>query len=451
MNIIISGAGEVGSHLAKMLGSASNDITVIDMDETRLQNISSSSDIVVVEGSPSSIEVLKTAGAQNADLFIAVYPGDSQDINIVSALLAKKLGSKKVTARINNEEYMSYENKYMFTEMGIDLMFYPEKIAAREIMSMLRRSSSCDSMDFSNSKLQMAVFKLEDDSPLLETSLEEFDRCTGVSVQFRVVAISRGNTTFIPSFDTRFKYHDMVFIIARNEGMEMLKRYVGTNDIDVNSVMIAGGGPIALMVARSLLKERVSVKLIEKDKDNCRILSEKLPPEAIVINGDCRNTDLLLEENIRSFDAFVALTDSSETNVLSCVAAKKMGVAHTVAQVENLEYISLAEGMGVDSVINKKMITAGRIFKFTLSDKVRFVKYMSGTNAEIVEFIVAPDSRITKGPLKDLAFPENAKIGGVIRGNDSFIAIGSTRIQPYDRVAVFAMPEVIREVDKWFK
>lgn len=451
MNIIISGAGEVGSHLAKMLGSASNDITVIDADQERLRAISSTADIVVVEGSPSSIDTLTTAGARDADLFIAVYPDDSQDINIVSALLAKKLGSKKVVARVNNEEYLSYENKYLFTEMGIDLMFYPEKIAAREIISMLDQSSSCDSMDFSNGKLQMSVFKLDDDSPLLETTVEDFDRCTGVSLQFRVVAISRGSETFIPSFDTRFKYNDMVFIIAKSEGMEILKRYVGKSDVDVHNVMIAGGGPIALMVARQLVKDGVKVKVIEHDKDVCMELSEKLPSDVIVINGDCRNTDLLLEENIRSFDAFVALTGSSETNILSCVAAKKMGVARTVAQVENLEYIGLAEGMGVDSVINKKMITAGRIFKFTLSDKVRFVKYMSGTNAEVVEFIVAPESKITKSPLKDLAFPENAKIGGVIRGNDAFIAVGSTQIQPYDRVAVFAMPEVIREVDKWFR
>jgi len=451
MKIIISGAGEVGSHLAKMLSSAANDITVIDADQTRLRNISSAADIVVVEGSPSSLDVLKGAGAQDADLFIAVYPDDSQDVNVVSALLAKKLGSKKVVARVSNEEYLSYENKYLFTEMGIDLMFYPEKIAAREILSMLHQSSSCDSMDFSNGKLQLAVFKLEDDSPLLDTTIEDFDRCTGVSLQFRVVAISRGDQTFIPSFDTRFKYNDMVFIIAKSDGMDILKRYVGKDDVDVKSVMIAGGSPIALMVARALAKEGVAVKVIEKDKETCMELSEKLPSDVIVINGDSRNTDLLLEENIRSIDAFVALTDSSETNILTCVAAKKIGVPRTVAQVENLEYIGLAEGMGVDSVINKKMITAGRIFKFTLSDKVRFVKYMSGTNAEVVEFIVAPDAKITKAPLKDLNFPENAKIGGVTRGNEAFIAVGSTQIEPYDRVAVFAMPEVVREVDKWFR
>lgn len=452
MKIVIAGAGEVGSHLAKMLSSESNEITVIDTNYERLEALKTSADVITIEGNPSAIQTLNQAGVAEADLFIAVNPSESQDVNIVSAMLAKKLGSKKATARINNEEYLSYENKYLFTEMGIDLLFYPEKIAAGEIVDLLKRTASSDSLDFARGKLHMAVFKLEEDSPLIGMNMAEFSNVAAeAGQQFRVVAISRHNDTIIPKFDTKFKYHDLVFIISKREGMDMLMKYVGKHNIEVNRLMILGGSPIGEMLAKQLAKQLDTIKIIEMNKEKCLDLSEKLPDNVIVVNGDGRNSDMLLEESIRDYDAFVAVTNNTETNILACVAAKRLGVARTIAEVENLEYIKLAESMGVDAVINKKLITAGRIFKFTLSNKVRFIKYMSGTNAEVLEFIVAPDTKITKAPLKDMNFPRNAIIGGVIRGNESYIAVGDTHIQAYDRVAVFALPDAVKEVDKFFR
>lgn len=452
MKIVIAGAGEVGSHLAKMLSSEANDITVIDMRQERLDALSMTTDVITVQGNPSAINVLQEAGVAEADLFIAVNPSDSQDVNIVSAMLAKKLGSKKATARINNEEYLSYENKYLFTEMGIDLMFYPEKIAAGEIVDLLRRTASTDSMDFARGKLQIAVFKLEESSSLLGMTMTEFSNVAGEQGHnFRVVAIARGNDTIIPRFDTKFKYHDLVFIISKRDGMEMLMKYIGKRDIEIKNVMILGGSPIGEIVARQLSKQMETVKIIEMNKEKCLDLSEKLPDNIIVVNGDGRNSDMLIEESIKEYDAFVAVTNSSETNILACVAAKRLGITRTIAEVENIEYIRLAESMGVDAVINKKMITAGKIFKFTLSNKVRFIKYMSGTNAEVLEYIVAPDTAITKKALKDMNFPKNAIIGGIIRGNESIIAVGDTQIQAYDRVAVFALPEAVKEVDRFFR
>ena len=452
MKIVIAGAGEVGSHLAKMLSGEANEITVIDERQERLDALTATCDVITVEGNPSAIKVLQDAGVDHADLFIAVNPSDSQDVNIVSAMLAKKMGSKKATARINNEEYLSYENKYMFTEMGIDLMFYPEKIASSEIIDLLKRTASTDSMDFARGKLQVAVFKLEEESPLLGMNMAEFSAvATEEGHNFRVVAIARGNETIIPKFDTKFKYHDLVFIVSKREGVDMLMKYLGKRNIEVDKVMILGGSPIAEIVAKQISKMVSSIKLIDLNKEKCLHLSETLPSNVIVVNGDGRNSDMLLEENIRDYDAFVAVTNNSETNILACVAAKRLGVERTIAEVENIEYIKLAESMGVDAVINKKLITAGRIFKFTLSNKVRFIKYMSGTNAEVLEYIVAPDTEITKRPLKDMGFPANAIIGGIIRGNESFIAVGDTHIQAYDRVAVFALPQAVKEVDKFFK
>ena len=452
MKIVIAGAGEVGSHLAKMLNNESNEITVIDERQERLDALVAVTDVITVTGNPSTIGTLNEAGVASSDLFIAVNPSDSQDVNIVSAMLAKKLGSKKATARINNEEYLSYENKYLFTEMGIDLLFYPEKIAAGEIVDLLKRTATTDSLEFARGKLQVAVFKLEEESELIGMNMAEFSAVAAAEgLKFRVVAISRNDETIIPKFDTKFKYHDLVFIISKREGMDMLMQYIGKENIEVKNLMILGGSPIGQMVAKQLSRQLESIKLIEMNKAKCKELSEKLPSNVVVVNGDGRNSDMLLEESIREYDAFVAVTNNSETNILACVAAKSLGVPRTIAEVENLEYIRLAESMGVDAVINKKLITAGRIFKFTLSSKVRFIKYMSGTKAEVLEYIVSPESAITKHMLKDMNFPKNAIIGGIIRGNDSFIAVGDTQIQAYDRVAVFALPEAVKEVDKFFK
>lgn len=451
MTIIIEGAGEVGSHLAKMLSNEANDITVIDCDAERLSRLSMTADIVTITGNLSSIKVLKEAGVGSADLFIAVNPAESQDVNIVSALLAKKLGCKKVCARINDEEYLSYDNKYLFTEMGIDLMFYPEKIAAGEITGLLRHTTSTESMDFARGRLQLAVFKLEDDSPVIDMKISEFAAVMAPALQFRVVAISRGNETIMPQFDTKFKYHDIVFIITTREGIGPMMDFLGKSNIEINNVMILGAGPIGEMVANAICKDVETVKVLDQDKRRCVELSEKTDSNVLVINGDGRDSDFLLEEGIKDFDAFVAVTGNDEANILACVVAKKFGVEKTIAEVENIEYIRLAEEMGVDAVINKKLITAGKIFKMTLSNKVRFIKYMSGTDAEILEYIVAPESAITHKTLKDTDFPHDAIVGGIIRGNESFIAVGDTKIEAYDRVVVFSLPNAVKDVDRLFR
>ena len=264
MKIVIAGAGEVGSHLAKMLNNETNEVTVIDTRQERLDALSAITDVITVEGNPSAIQTLKEAGADHADLFIAVNPSESQDVNIVSAMLAKKLGSKKVTARINNEEYLSYENKYIFTEMGIDLMFYPEKIATGEICDLLRRTATTESLEFARGKLQVASFKLEEDSKLVGMNMAEFSAAAASEgLAFRVVAISRKEQTIVPTFDTKFKYHDFVFIISTRDGMEMLMKYIGKQDILVKNLMILGGSPIGEMLAHQLSKQMESIKLIE--------------------------------------------------------------------------------------------------------------------------------------------------------------------------------------------
>ena len=455
MKIIIEGAGQVGSHLAKMLSLESNDITVIDQDPERIRALASTADVATIEGPPSTIGLLKEAGCSSADLFIGVNPLMDQSVNIVSALLAKKLGAKRAIARIDDEAYLSPENKLLFKDMGMDMVFYPEKSASDEILEMLRHSSSTDSMDFARGKLQLAVFKLDDDSPLLDMRVADFTAAVKQHQQgadFRIVAIARGGNTLIPKFDTPFKYGDYLYIISCRDGMPALMKYLGKDKVDIRRVMILGGSEIAEMVARRLAELKLDdVKIIDIDPKRCRQLSEDLPDSVSVSCGDVRNADFLQEEDIREYQAVLAVTGNDELNILSCVVARKLGLPRVIAQVENLEYVRLAEEMGVDSVVNKKLITASRIFKFTLSDKVRSVRYMSGTEAEVLEYTAAPGSRITQAALKDTDFPTDAIIGGVIRGGDSFIAVGDTHIEPYDRVAVFALRSAVKQVDKMFR
>ncbi len=453
MRIVIEGAGEVGSHLAKMLKNEGNDVTVIDSDAERLTQLNYICNAETVCGNPSSIKVLREAEVDKADLYIAVYPRIAQEVNIVGALLAKKLGAAKVIARINDEDYLSPENKLLFKELGIELLFYPEKTAADEIVDFLKHNSTAETMDFARGKLQIAVFKLDENSPILDLKLSEFikDVAPEELKEFRVIAISREGKTIIPKLNTKFNFGDLVFIISKREGVEIIHRLFGKSNINIRSALILGGSRIAEMLATQLVTLGVKVKIIEKDKERGIELSGNLPDEVMVSHGDGRNSDFLYEEGIQDYDAFIALTSSDESNVLSCVVAKKFGVARTVAEIENIEYIRIAEEMGIDNIINKKLITAGHIFRLTLSGKARFVRYMAGTNTEIMEYTVKPGSAITKAPIKDLEFPENAIIGGVIRSSEAIIAVGDTQIEAYDRVAIFALPESIKELDKFFK
>ena len=448
MKIVIAGAGEVGCHLAKMLSEGYHEITIIYNDEERLALVTESMDVLTVQGNPTSIKVLKSAGVDKADLFVAVNPAKEQDVNLVAAIIAKKLGAKKVTARINEAEYLNYDNKLMFTDMGIDLLFYPEKIAATEIGDLLKQSDVSEFVDFARGQLQMVVFRIDEDSKLLNKTSADLPY-DPYNLPFRIVAITRGGETLIPLRDTLFKRGDMAYVVTKKEFVDDLMALSGKHYLDIKRLTILGGGRIGEMVAAQFEKNAEFVKIIEINRERCEVLSENLN-RTLVINGDGRNSDFLYEEDVKSCDAFVAVTSSSETNILACVAAKKMGVAKTIAEVENIEYIKLAEGMGVDAVINKKIITAGRIFRFTMSNKVRTVKVIGGSDAEVIEYIVNPESQITKAPIGELNLPQDAIIGGIIRGNEAIITSDQTLIRPYDRVVIFALPTALGKIEKFF-
>ncbi|MDR3366038.1 MAG: Trk system potassium transporter TrkA, partial [Prevotellaceae bacterium] len=445
MKIIIAGAGEVGTHLSKLLSEDSHSITVVDPSEERLRAAESGTDVVTVQGSTTSIEVLEKANTRRADLLIAVTP--SEDTNIVTCMLGKKMGAKQTIARIDHNEYLDVENRRTFAHAGVDNMFYPEKIAAAEIVNLLGQTSTSEYIEFANGRLVMMVLKLEDDAPVVGKTLAEatFEM---KKLEFRVVAISRHEKTIIPHrFDT-FEPGDRLYTMTTRSGMSAMLEFSGKENVEVHNMIILGGSRIGAKVAESL-DRRMNIKIIEQQKERCVKLAEMFK-NAMIINGDGRNADLLLEEGLQKTDAFVAVTGNSETNILACLLAKQAGVQRTIAEVENLDYIQLAESIGINTIINKKLITAGHIFKFTQDTGVQSVKYLTGSDAEVLEFVAKPGCRASKAPVKNLDFPKNAIIGGIVRGGKASIATGATEIKANDHAIVFALDVDAAEVGEFF-
>ncbi len=445
MKIVIAGAGEMGSHLARMLSGNGHDITIIDADAKLLSEIGSLADVISVEGDSTTFAVLRKAAVRKCDLFIAV--NHEENDNIVAAMMAKKLGARKSIARIDNNEYLEPNNKEMFIDMGIDYLFYPEQVAAGEVINLLGHTSTSEYVDFSSGKLSLAVFRLEPASPLVGQPLAGFGE-EEAPLSYRTVAITRGGQTIIPQRDERYMEDDLIYIIARQDAVHEVMALSGRNNIEVRNMMILGGSRIGIRIASEMQKE-VNIKLVDYNAEKAYRLAEMLD-RTLIINEDGRNTEAMLEEGLSNMDAFVAVTGRSETNILAAMLAKRMGVKKVIAEVENLNYINLAESIGIDTIINKKLITASNIFRFTMSTDVQAIKCLTGSDAEVLEFIVKPNSPATKARIRDLGLPDDTIIGGIVRGDKVFIAVDNMEIAPYDRVVVFSMPDSVTKVGRYF-
>ena len=444
MKIVIAGAGDMGTHLAKMLSGNGHDITVADVDPKALAELGSLVDVETTEGDTTQFSVLRKAGVRKCDLFIAVRSVEND--NILSAVMAKQLGARKAIARVDSNEYLEPNSKEVFIDMGIDYLFYPEQIAAREVINLLGHTSTTEYMDFAAGKLSLVAFKLELTSPLLGRKVVE--EGADEDLEYRAVAIVRGSRTIIPGPEERYEEEDMVYIIARHHATQSVVELSGNSQVDIRNMMILGGSRIGVRIANEL-QNKINVKLVDYNADKAYRLAEMLD-KTLIINEDGRDTEAMIEEDIAGMDAFVAVTGRSETNILAAMLAKRMGVKKVIAEVENINYISLAESIGVDTIINKKLVTASNIFRFTMTTDVQAIKCLTGSQAEVLEFIVKPNSPATKHPIEELGLPEDTMVGGVVRGDRVFIAVGSTQINAFDRVVVFAMPDSIMRVAEFF-
>ena len=445
MKIIIGGAGAVGTHLAKLLSGEKQDIILMDEDESKLSKMDSNFDLMTICASPTSIQAMKNAGVGDADLFIAVLPEESR--NMTACMLATNLGAKKTVARIDNYEYLLPKNKYFFAQLGVDSLIYPEMLAAKEIVDAIRMSWIRQWWEFNGGAIVLIGTKMRETAEILNVPLHELG---GRNIPFHIVAIKRGNETIIPRGNDIIKLHDIVYFTTTKKHIPYIRQIAGKEHYpDVKNVMIMGGSRIAVR-ASQYVPEYMNIKIIENDINRCNRLTELVDDRIMIINGDGRDMDLLMEEGLKNTEAFVALTDNSETNILACLAAKRMGVTKTVAEVENIDYISMAESLDIGTVINKKKIAASHIYQMMLDADVSNVKCLTFANADVAEFKVKDGSKITKSSIKDMGLPKGITIGGLIREGEGMLVTGNTMIQAGDHVVVFCLENMIKKAEKFF-
>jgi trk system potassium uptake protein TrkA len=448
MRIIIAGAGEVGFHLAKLLSYESQNITLIDSNKESLTYADNHLDIKVLKGDATSISILRDAKVESSDLVIGVT--SSETTNITLCLLAKQMGCKKTIARISNIEFIDNKELINFSEMGIDELISPEELAATEIQLLLNQSAFFDTYEFEEGVLRMVGVSLPPGAPFIGLSVKE---AAGVfpGIHFMPIAMQRVGTQFtlIPRGDTIFKDNDQVYFVTDKEGVDELYKLAGKKKEEIKNVMILGGSKVGFNTARDLCAKDFNVKLIEKNKEKAFDISDSLP-NVLVINGDGRNVELLQEESLESMDAFIAVTGNSETNIMSCLMARSKNIKKTIALVENVDYFQLSQSIGVDTLINKKLLAANNIFRYIRRGEVVALTRLNNLNAEILEFEVKATSKVNGEIIRELDFPRAAIIGGIVRDGVGQIALGDFKIQEGDRVVVCCLPDAISKIERLF-
>lgn len=446
MKIIITGAKAIGSHLAKLLSRNNEDVTLIDEDGERLSQLAADLDILTLQAPPCSLSTLKEVGTGKADLFIAVTSDENQ--NVQACLMAKLLGAKKVVAKVDNPEYTEKDAAEFYQRLGLDSIIYPELLAGNDIINGLKMSWVRQRWDVHGGALVMLGIKLRAGCEILEQPLRNL---CGPNDPYHVVAIKRGIDTIIPGGNDMLQLNDLAYFMTTRQYIPYIRKIVGKETYaDVKNVMIMGGGKTAVRSIK-MMPEYMHAKVFEIDEQRCERLNELVGDRCLVINGDGRDLGQLTEEGIRNCQAFVALTGNAEANILACLMAKRLGVRKTVAMIENIDYINMAESLDIGTIINKKAIAASHIYQMMLDANVRNVRFLTTANADVAEFIAEENSKVTRKLVKDLSLPRGMTIGGLVRGNEGMLVSGMTQIQPGDAVVVFMHGTNIKRVEDLFK
>ena len=447
MKVIIVGAYAIGTHLAKLLSRNNEDTVLIDSDEERLASISSDHDLMTVQASASRIRTMKSAGVANADLFIAVTP--DENLNMNSCILATALGAKRTVAKVDNYEYIDPKLESFFEGVGISSIIYPENLAARDIANGLKMSWVRQRWDVHDGALIMLGIKLRETCEILNEPLK--DLCKPES-PYHIVAIKRGADTIIPRGDDVLKIYDLAYFMTTRNYIPYIRKIVGKEHyVDVKNVMIMGGGATAVR-ATALMPEYMNTKIIEMDEARCEKLNELIDTDrTMVIHGDGRDLSLLSEEGIKNTQAFVALTGNAETNILACLTAKRLGVRKTVAMVENLDYVNMAESLDIGTIVNKKALAASSIYQMMLDADVNNIRFLMSANADVAEFTAQQGSKVTRKKVFELGLPKGATIGGLVRHGEGHLVSGGTQIEAGDSVVVFCHNVNMAKIEKFFK
>lgn len=446
MKIVIAGAGDIGFHLAKLLASEQKDIVLIDTNEEVLEYASGHLDVLVIKGDSSSLSILQSAGVKDAALFLAVTT--FENTNIVSCIIAKQLGAKQAIARISKSEYLSKEQKNMFKQLGIDKLIYPTQLAANEIERLLEVTEVTDLFEFEDGKVVLLGITLDQHSPFIEKTLRD------MSIMFpdmnsRPIAILRGNQTILPRSATMLLQNDHVYFVSPKKEIQKLLKIIGKKSNKIKNVMILGGKGIGMVTAKRLEND-YNITIVDSSKEVCKNLADELD-NSLIIQGDPSNIELLKEEGLKNMDALIAMTPNSETNIIISLLAEQYGTRKTIVLVDNMDYTHLSQNIGIDTIINKKLIAANNIFRFVRKGKIEAITSLHGVDAEIIEYIIVREGKITEQPLRDLGFPENAIICAIVRGNKTIIPTGDFQLQVNDRVIVLGVTDSIKELDEMFK
>jgi len=446
MKIVIAGAGDIGFHIAKLLAHEKQDIILIDTDEEVLGYARTHLDVLTLKGDASTVKVLEEAGVDKARLVIAVTT--SEKTNIITAILAKKMGAKQTIARVQSAEYLEKEQKSVFCSLGVDSLISPQQLAAYEVLRLLKQISLTDIFEFEDGQISLIGVLLDDSSPIVNMTISEVDQIYN-EISFKPIALLRGHQTIIPKQDSVLRRSDHIYFLAKNKDIQTLVKIVGKEDVAVKNVMIIGGTEMGLKTAQ-ILEDSYNVLIIEKDKKRCKMLVQHLH-SALVVCADPSNLAELEEEGLRRMHAVVALSDNSESNIIASLMAEEVGVYKTIALVSNTHYIKLSQNIGVDTLINEKLIAANNIFRYVRKGNVEAITSIHGSDAEIIEFNVTKGHRVTKRIIRDLHLPTSALIGSVLRDREAIIPNGDFQLQADDKVIIFALPESIAVVEKIFR
>ena len=446
MKIIIAGAGDLGSHLAKLLSSESHDIYLLDLSEERLNTISSQIDVFTIAGDAKSVEIMEQKLISSCDLLIAVT--SSEETNMLICILGKKLGAKRTIARINDVNIIKENKEHFYNELGIDTLISPTYLASLEIQRLVNQSAFTDDIEFDNGKLTVFGISLSENSNLINKTVRE-SADLNPNLSFKPLALHRDDLTLIVNGETVLKENDIVYFISLKDSIPNIIKLCGKNNFKIKDVMIIGGSRIGINTAE-LLENDFRVTLVEKDKVTCQQMANTLK-ETLIINIDGHDVKMLEEEGLTEIDALISVTADSEMNIMTSLVGKSHGIKKTIARIENFDYINLSQSIGIDTLINKKIIAADNIFKFVRKGNVSLVANLHGTDAEIIEFVVKDGSKITKSPINKLNFPNSSKIAGVIRNGIPIIPFGDFHLKENDKTIVFSLSESIQKIEKFFQ
>lgn len=447
MKIIIVGAGAVGTHLARLLANERHDITLVDEVQARLDAVGQNLDIQTYRGETSSIKVLKAVDVHKAHLFIAVTPTESQ--NITCCILAKKLGARRTVARVDNREYLQEDNKAFFKSIGIDSLVYPEMVAGRELQRNLRHSWVRQWWEVQGGQLILLGVKVRAGATILNKPLR--DIC-GPDDPFHITIIKRGNDTIMPHGNDCVLENDLAFFMTTPDNVELIRSIAGKDDYPaIKNVFIMGAGNLSYHTVEGLSHD-IKVKIFDTKMKNINRIQEALTNSRVMmINADATDPAVLREENIDNAQVFVAASENSEANILACLGAHRLGVRKTVAIIENLDYVKLANNLDIGTIMNKKTFAAGHIYRMLLRADVESVKSLTIAAADVAEFNVKDNSKVTRKPVKDLGLPSTINLGGYVRDGKGYLVNGNTTFKAGDTVVAFCLDGEIKILERYFK